>query len=42
VVGLEYTLNGSKSYGKKKPLDLKCRSCFADKAATEDLADGTA
>ena len=42
MVGLELTLNGSKSYGKKKPLDLKCRSYFANRAATEDLADGTA
>jgi len=42
VVGLELTLNRSKSYGKKKPLDLKCRSCFVDRAVTEDLAHGTA
>jgi len=41
VVGSELTLNGSKSYGKRKPLNLKCRSCFANRTAIEDLADGT-
>ena len=40
MVGSELTLNGSKSYGKRKPLNLKCRS-FANRTAIEDLADGT-
>jgi len=39
-VGLELKL---RNYGERKPFwTLKCKGCFADRTATEDLADRTA